>query len=46
MLHPAALRDALTAALDRFDEPRAQRLLDRALALTTLDTLLGEIVLP
>ena len=41
-----ALRDALADALDRFDESRAQRIFDRLLALTTLDTLLLEIVLP
>lgn len=41
-----ALREALADALDRFDESRAQRIFDRLLALTTLDTLLLEIVLP
>jgi DNA-binding transcriptional MerR regulator len=43
---PSALRAALADALDRFDEPRAQTIFDRVLALSTLDTLLGEIVLP
>jgi MerR family transcriptional regulator, light-induced transcriptional regulator len=43
---PAALREALAAALDGFDEARAQAVFDRALAATTLDTLLAEIVLP
>lgn len=41
-----ALREALADALDRFDESRAQTIFDRLLALTTLDTLLLEIVLP
>jgi DNA-binding transcriptional MerR regulator len=41
-----ALRDELADALDRFDEPRAQAVLDRLLAVTTLETLLGEVVLP
>jgi DNA-binding transcriptional MerR regulator len=43
---PAALRDDLAAALDRFDEPRAQAILDRLLAFMTVDTVLGEVVLP
>jgi MerR family transcriptional regulator, light-induced transcriptional regulator len=43
---PAALREELAAALDGFDEPRAQAVFDRALAATTLDTLLAEMVLP
>ena len=42
----AALRDELTDALDRFDEPRAQAILDRLLAVSTLETLLSEVVLP
>src|SRR4051794_5223191 len=41
-----ALRDELADALDRFDEPRAQAILDRLLALTTLEALLSEVVLP
>ena len=45
-LHPAAVRDELTDALDRFDEPRAQAILDRLLAIATVDTLLSEVVLP
>jgi DNA-binding transcriptional MerR regulator len=40
------LRDQLAAALDGFDEPQAQAVLDRLLAVTTLETLLGEVVLP
>jgi DNA-binding transcriptional MerR regulator len=43
---PAALRGELADALDRFDEPRAQAILDRLLALTTVDTLLGEVLMP
>ncbi len=45
-LHPAVLRDDLADALDRFDEPRAQSILDRLLAVTTVDTLLRDVVLP
>lgn len=41
-----ALRDELATALDAFDEPRAQALLDRMLATLTVDTLLSEVVLP
>jgi MerR family transcriptional regulator, light-induced transcriptional regulator len=41
-----ALREELVDALDRFDEPRAQAILDRLLAVTTLETLLSEVVLP
>ena len=36
----------LGAALEAFDEPRAQAILDRLLGLTTLDTVLSEVVLP
>jgi MerR family transcriptional regulator, light-induced transcriptional regulator len=45
-LTPAAARSELADALDAFDEPRAQAALDRLLAVTTVDTLLGEVVLP
>jgi MerR family transcriptional regulator, light-induced transcriptional regulator len=45
-LRPAVLREALAEALDRFDEARAQAVLDRALAAATVDTLLAEVVLP
>jgi DNA-binding transcriptional MerR regulator len=41
-----SLGEELADALDGFDEPRAQAILDRLLAMTTLETLLGEIVLP
>jgi MerR family transcriptional regulator, light-induced transcriptional regulator len=39
------LRRALAEALDRFDEPGANRAFDRALSTLTLDTLLQEVVL-
>ena len=38
------MRDELADALDRYDEPRA--ILDRLLAVATVDTLLSEVVLP
>ena len=40
------MRDDLADALDRFDEPRAQAILDRLLAVATVDTLLSDVVLP
>ena len=45
-LRPEAMREDLADALDRYDEPRAQAILDRLLAVATVDTLLGEVVLP
>jgi MerR family transcriptional regulator, light-induced transcriptional regulator len=45
-LRPEAIRDELAAALDAFDEPRAQAILDRLLAVATVETLLGEVVVP
>jgi MerR family transcriptional regulator, light-induced transcriptional regulator len=42
----AEARAELALALDSFDEPRAQALFDRLLALATVDTLLSEVVLP
>jgi MerR family transcriptional regulator, light-induced transcriptional regulator len=45
-LRPDAMRDDLADALDRYDEPRAQAILDRLLAVATVDTLLSEVVLP
>ena len=45
-LHPAVVADDLADALDRFDEPRAQSILDRLLAVATVDTLLRDVVLP
>ena len=41
-----ALRRELADALARFDEPRAQRVLDRLLATRTVDALLSDVVLP
>jgi MerR family transcriptional regulator, light-induced transcriptional regulator len=45
-LAPASAREELADALDRFDEPRAQAVLDEALAVATPDAFLGDIVLP
>jgi DNA-binding transcriptional MerR regulator len=45
-LRPEAVRDELADALDRYDEPQAQAILDRLLAVATVDTLLSEVVLP
>ena len=45
-LSPEAVRDDLADALERYDEPRAQAIFDRLLAVATVDTLLGEVVLP
>src|SRR5918994_7395581 len=45
-LRPEAIRDELAEALDAFDEPRAQAILDRLLALATVETLLAEVVVP
>ena len=38
-LRPEAVRADLADALDRYDEPRAQAILDRLLAVATVDTL-------
>jgi methanogenic corrinoid protein MtbC1 len=46
VLRPEAVRDDLAEALDRYDEPQAQAILDRLLAVATVDTLLSEVVLP
>lgn len=43
---PASAREELAEALDGYDEPRAQSILDRVLAVTTVDSLLSEIVMP
>jgi MerR family transcriptional regulator, light-induced transcriptional regulator len=43
---PQAIRDELAEALAAFDEPRAQAVLDRLLALATVETLLSEVVVP
>jgi DNA-binding transcriptional MerR regulator len=45
-MSPAAARRDLAAALDRFDEPRAQEILDRLIAAATVDGLLRDVVLP
>src|SRR3954467_2453831 len=45
-LYPAVMRDDLADALDHFDEPRAQAIVDRVLAVATVDTLLTDVVLP
>jgi len=43
---PPEAQSELAAALDAFDEPTAQGLIDQLLATTTLDTFLAEVVLP
>ena len=43
---PSVMLDDLTDSLDRFDEPRAQTIIDRVLATATIDTLLSDVVLP
>jgi MerR family transcriptional regulator, light-induced transcriptional regulator len=43
---PDAIRSELTEALDAFDEPRAQGILDRLLAVATVETLLSEVLVP
>jgi DNA-binding transcriptional MerR regulator/methylmalonyl-CoA mutase cobalamin-binding subunit len=45
-LLPATARKELAEALDAFDEPRAQEVLDRLLAVATVDAVLSDIVLP
>jgi DNA-binding transcriptional MerR regulator len=45
-LRPETVRLELADALDRYDEPRAQSILDRVLAVVTVDTFLSEIVIP
>jgi MerR family transcriptional regulator, light-induced transcriptional regulator len=45
-MSPAAARRDLAKALDRFDEPRAQEILDRLVAAATVDGLLRDVVLP
>jgi MerR family transcriptional regulator, light-induced transcriptional regulator len=46
VLAPAAVREELGDALAEFDEPRTQAIFDRLLSAVTLDTALGEVVLP
>ena len=43
---PAAARDELAAALDAFDEPRAQSTLDQLLSETTVESVLTDVILP
>jgi MerR family transcriptional regulator, light-induced transcriptional regulator len=43
---PAATREELAEALEGYDEPRAQSILDRLLAVSTVDSLLTDIVMP
>ena len=43
---PPAVRAALGAATERFDEPRAQALIDELLAAASVDAVLSEVVLP
>jgi DNA-binding transcriptional MerR regulator len=43
---PEAIRGELAEVLDAFDEPRAQAILDRLLAVTTVETLLSEVIVP
>jgi DNA-binding transcriptional MerR regulator len=45
-LRPEAIRDELAEALDAFNEPRVQAILDRLLALATVETLLTEVLVP
>ncbi|MEA2508057.1 MAG: MerR family transcriptional regulator, light-induced transcriptional regulator [Actinomycetota bacterium] len=46
LFDPGAARTELTDALEQYDEPRAQAVLDRLLATVTLDSLISELVLP
>jgi MerR family transcriptional regulator, light-induced transcriptional regulator len=43
---PSTARAELAAALDAFDEPRAQSKLDRLLAEATVETVLTDVILP
>ena len=43
---PAAAREELAAALDAFDEPRAQSTLDRLLAEATVEMVLADVIVP
>jgi MerR family transcriptional regulator, light-induced transcriptional regulator len=46
VLAPPRAQTELAAALDAFDEPAAQAVIDRLLATTTLDVFLSQVVLP
>ena len=43
---PTTARDELAAALDAFDEPRAQSTLDQLLSETTVERVLTDVILP
>lgn len=43
---PEAIRAELAEALANFDEPRAQAVIDRLLAVATVETLLSDVVVP
>jgi MerR family transcriptional regulator, light-induced transcriptional regulator len=43
---PGSIRSELAEALDAFDEPRAQAIIDRLLAVTTVETLLSDVLVP
>src|SRR5215217_7308733 len=43
---PGQVRKELGEALEAFDEPRAQRVLDQLLSITTVDALLSDAVMP
>jgi MerR family transcriptional regulator, light-induced transcriptional regulator len=45
-LVPSAVGDELREALDRFDEPAAQSVLDQLLATLTVDHVLSDVVMP
>jgi MerR family transcriptional regulator, light-induced transcriptional regulator len=45
-LLPATAREELAETLDAFDEPRAQGVLDRLLAVASVDAVLSDVVLP
>jgi MerR family transcriptional regulator, light-induced transcriptional regulator len=45
-LAPGSARAQLAQALDRFDEPAAQAIIDQVLAAATIDTFLTDVVLP
>ena len=46
LLDAESARDDLAVALDRYDEPRAQTVIDELLAALTVDRLLSEVMLP
>ena len=46
LLDAESARNDLAAALDRYDEPRAQTIIDELLATMTVDGVLSEVILP